>query len=109
MTYLKCNVTDCLSNKNHLCCRPDIKVSGKEADSPDQTCCDSFQNKSQGMQNRSDYSYDYDYPNEALQVSCSARKCTYNESGICYAESIHIGNQSSSTTRETECCTFREE
>ena len=41
------------------------------------------------------------------EVSCSATECVHNESEKCMADHIKISGTHASTSRETECDTFR--
>ena len=42
MTKLECNVTNCLHNADHCCCKQSIMVDGHDAKEKEQTCCGSF-------------------------------------------------------------------
>lgn len=41
-------------------------------------------------------------------IVCDAIKCTYNDSKKCTASHIVVGSSDASTSRETECNTFRQ-
>ena len=45
MTKLECNVTNCLHNSDHCCCKQSIMVDGHDAKEKEQTCCGSFDNR----------------------------------------------------------------
>ncbi len=100
MTKLKCNICDCASNKNNLCCRPYIDVGGTNACLCCETCCDSYVPKSNSPTNSSDYSS----PNAALEINCKAKNCVHNQSGKCHAGLVNIENGSNGI----ECASFVE-
>lgn len=103
MTTLKCNVIHCASNRDNRCCRPEIKVDGKQAHEAQATCCASFTPIATGATNTVDYSE----PNPSMNVLCDAQNCVYNESGKCHADSINVTGMSAKEQRQTECGTFR--
>ena len=45
MPQLKCSAVTCVFNKQELCSRGDIQVTGDQASTADQTCCGSFQER----------------------------------------------------------------
>ena len=100
MTRLKCNISDCVSNKDNLCCRPYIDVGGTNACSCGETCCDSYMKKTGNATNSADFSS----PNAALEINCKAQNCVHNKSGKCHAGLVNISNGSNGT----ECASFKE-
>lgn len=111
MTNLHCTVFDCVNNTDARCCRPDILVSGKDANERKETSCADF-HRSEGnpaAQSAQD-SCGCHRPNEELHVRCEAEKCVYNEQGDCAAEQIKVCDCSCDVPTcksETECHTFR--
>ncbi|XOQ44808.1 MAG: DUF1540 domain-containing protein [Clostridium sp.] len=106
MTNLHCDVTNCASNKNNYCCRPDIMVGGPNANVSAQTYCANFvEAKNCGTSGQN--MIDQKSPNPSLNVHCEVTKCVYNEQRACNAKHIDIR-----TTRvnngqvKTECATF---
>ena len=49
MTKLECNVTSCLHNADHCCCKQSIMVDGYDAKEKEQTCCGSFDENKGGL------------------------------------------------------------
>ena len=48
MAQLDCGVENCVYNKCKSCCKGDITVGGKHAESRGDTCCESFSGKRAG-------------------------------------------------------------
>lgn len=103
MTKLECHVSNCASNCDDCCCRPDIQVDGARANSSEQTCCSSFQDKDRAFTN----AIRHDVPNSALDVGCSACNCAFNEEGRCHADSVCVQGCGAEISGQTECSTFR--
>ena len=107
MTNLHCDVTNCESNKNNYCCRPDIMVGGPQASVSDQTYCANFrqaQNHCAGQQSTMNQSS----PNPSLDVHCEVTKCAYNERRTCNANHIDIRTTAVNNGQiKTECATFK--
>ena len=51
MTILKCSAANCVYNDAHQCSRGEINVMGESARIADETCCGSFQEKSDAATN----------------------------------------------------------
>ena len=49
MPELKCTVQTCVHNKQFLCDLDAIQVGGSDAKHPRETCCDSFQERKDGV------------------------------------------------------------
>ena len=104
MPELKCTVQTCVHNQQFLCDLDRIQVGGNNAKNPQETCCDSFQERKEGtysnsmsMKNASDCS----------TVDCSATKCMYNENCACHAGRISVEGGNASNAAGTECATFQ--
>ncbi len=106
MTKLTCHVTNCASNKNNYCCRPDIMVDGENAKKMADTCCNSFVQKGKGEASNSTH---YDKENASLDVKCDAVTCVHNKDMKCAATSICIDGQMACEKSETQCSTFKAE
>lgn len=106
MTKLHCDVTNCASNKNNYCCRPDIMVGGPNACASQQTYCANFvdaQKCGASAQN----AVDQKAPNPSLDVHCEVTKCVYNQQKSCNANQIDIRTTSVNNGQvKTECATF---
>ncbi len=103
MTKLQCSAVHCEYNSDNRCCRPDIEVGGgQKAQTPHETCCNSFRERKTGSMNKASFCH----PDEQLKVMCSALLCEYNDRGNCAAKAIKIGNHESCRIAETECHTF---
>lgn len=101
MTQLKCSVETCMYNDEHLCAKGDIMVGGQSATTPNETCCESFRERSGAASNMA-ASGDRD-----IQVKCKAEKCIFNEECRCSAKEIGIAGSSACKCAETECASFR--
>lgn len=107
MTDLKCTVQNCANYHQEMCCRPDIKVTGACACGCEQTNCGSFEERSGDPKN----ACGCNVPNQALDVACEAKNCTYNANGKCAADCICVETSVScgrtDCCSQTECATFR--
>jgi len=103
MTNLSCSVTNCAHNKDDLCSLNDIKVGGHQANVKEETCCSSFEDREDSVQNMSDSSQ----AEPETEIECDARECVYNEDKECTASEIHVSGDGASECEETECHTFR--
>lgn len=103
MPQLKCSAITCVFNKQELCSRGDIQVTGDQASAPDQTCCGSFQErKGSGMT----ASCTEGCGCETIRVDCEACKCIYNEQRKCSASQIGIAGSNATSSQQTMCGTF---
>ena len=53
MPELKCTVQTCVHNNDFLCNLDRIQVGGESARNPQETCCDSFQERKEGSYSNS--------------------------------------------------------
>lgn len=104
MNKLYCGVLNCISNCGDRCCRGEIRVTGEDARTKSDTCCQSFSQSRGGFQNSL-----YGTAEVDTKISCSAESCAYNRNGSCSAESVTICGGGSSDCRCTSCGTFRRE
>ena len=102
MTILKCSATTCMYNQKELCSKGEIKVNGADARYADETCCASFDERTQGCATNK-----YETPNRALNVECEAESCVYNQSRKCTAQEISISGQGAKMASHTECASYR--
>lgn len=102
---LECNVTACRHNEHNLCDLPGIKVEGPGARESRQTCCESFEPRSDGSSN----SAGYGSASAETSIDCKAQNCAYNNDCKCEAECVCVGCSCDDVTGKagTECCTFR--
>ncbi|MCI9552430.1 MAG: DUF1540 domain-containing protein [Acutalibacter sp.] len=103
---LECQVTSCRHNEKNLCCLSSIHVDGPAACQCDQTCCESYEPRTQGGSNAiSSHS-----PSPETAIDCKAHNCTYNDDCKCTAECVCVGCCCSDVNSKsgTECCTFRQ-
>ncbi|MFU0832958.1 MAG: DUF1540 domain-containing protein [Oscillospiraceae bacterium] len=106
MTNLRCDVTNCASNKNHYCCRPDIMVGGPSASTSKQTYCANFV-EAQSCGSSGQNAVDHQTPNPSLDVHCEVTKCVYNQQRSCNAKHIDIRTINVNNGQvKTECATF---
>ena len=104
MTNLQCGVETCANNAQGCCCLTGMSVGGELAIQLGVTLCGSFHPKTEGAQN----SIRHDSPNPSSQISCSAKTCAYNESGLCSARQITVRGDGAGQPSQTECATFRQ-
>ncbi len=103
MTNLQCGVTNCLTNKNNLCCRNDIHVEGPSAQHSGDTCCNNFVERSaSGFTNSTADSTAY----AATKVACAATDCSHNNQNYCAASSISISGSGAANRSQTQCDSF---
>ena len=102
---LECSVTSCRHNVNSLCDLPGIKVEGPGASCSDQTCCESYEERSGSASN----SVGSSYASPDTAIDCKAQNCTYNHNCKCEAECVCVGCCCEDVTSKsgTECRTFR--
>lgn len=103
---LECTVTSCRHNQSNLCSLPSIKVDGPAARTPDQTCCESYEERSSAASN----STGYQSASPETSIDCKAKNCTYNDNCHCEAECVCVGCCCGDVSSKsgTECCTFRQ-
>ena len=80
MTKLECDVTNCLHNADHCCCKQSILVDGHDAKEKEQTCCGSFDENKGGL-----FKNVFKTPESSLSVDCEAVQCIYNDNRHCTA------------------------
>lgn len=100
MPKLSCSAKNCANNNNDYCCISSIKVSGNNAVNSDETCCNSFRDKSDSFTNCATE------PNLSVDIACKAKNCVHNNNDKCMAESINISGQSACSCTQTECTSF---
>lgn len=103
---LECTVTTCRHNSDNLCDLPSIKVEGPGACQCDQTCCESFEPRSNSASNSSVGGS----PSLETSIDCKAHNCTYNDNCKCQAECVCVDCCCGDVTSKsgTECHTFRD-
>ena len=79
MPALRCTAVKCVYNKEELCSKGDIKVSGDHAKTVDETCCSSFKERT-GTSNAVD-----GCGCDNIKVGCTACNCKFNEEKYCEA------------------------
>ncbi len=105
MAELKCAVENCTYNEEYRCCKGDIMVGGKHAESEEDTCCESFAQK---RESHDAYTSSLSHPSKTISIDCEAVKCVYNSNYKCVAEHVDIAGCGADNSRETECATFTE-
>ena len=104
MPILKCSALTCIYNKEELCSKGEIQVSGENAQYANETSCSSFGERA--MESASNNAA-CGCGSEKIAIDCSACHCTYNDECKCTAASVHIGGNSAQSSQETECGTFQ--
>ena len=102
MTALVCTAQTCVYNRDEYCSRGDIRIGGDHATNSFETCCTSFEERSQDSS-----SNDTGRGSIMIDVDCTACNCTYNEEKKCSADKIGVAGSSASESEETACGTFR--
>ncbi|MDD3278571.1 MAG: DUF1540 domain-containing protein [Lachnospiraceae bacterium] len=101
MPVLSCSAVTCVYNQDELCSKGDIKVGGSDARDADQTCCESFKERSSSSMSNSQ-----GCGCTTIGVDCKAQECEFNEQCKCKAGAINIGGQNACQCQETRCSTF---
>ena len=100
MPNCNCSVNSCANNSQGCCCRPSIQVAGNSAMSSSGTACSSFM----PIGSATNSAAQFNQPNPALKVACSASNCCHNGGKFCQANNISIYNSGSGS----QCATFTE-
>lgn len=104
MTILKCSAMTCVYNKEQLCSKGDIDVTGENATSANETSCGSFRERTGGSMKDS---YTDGCGCDKIQIDCKAHNCTYNDSCKCTASSIQVDGSNAHVSSDTRCDTFQ--
>lgn len=104
MPVLTCAATTCIYNKDKLCSKGDIQVTGEHATYSDATSCGSFVERGSSASNRAG---DTGCGCSTIDVRCEACKCVFNEKKKCSADQITIEGRNACESSETECGSFR--
>lgn len=102
MPALRCTAVKCVYNKEQLCSKGDIQVRGDHAKTVDETCCESFKERT-GENNSIASGCGCD----TIKVDCTACECAFNENKKCKAGAININGSQACDCRETCCGTFK--
>ena len=101
MPELKCTVQTCVHNKQYYCDLDHIQVGGECAKRADETCCDSFEERTGDT-----YSNVTGHASSTISYRCEATECRYNQSCKCHAGKISVEGGDACQCKETECATF---
>ena len=104
MPVLTCAATTCIYNKDKLCSRGDIKVTGEDATYADATSCGSFVERESTTSNAH---MEGGCGCATIDVRCEACKCVFNKDEKCSADEIEIEGSNACESEETECGSFR--
>ena len=102
MTDLTCSAEGCIHNSDRYCCKGDILVDGAQAKCCSDTCCASFDERTESSAVNK-----YETPSRALSVSCEAVSCVFNEGRKCTAEEISIAGHQAKNAEQTECASYQ--
>lgn len=105
MAQLDCGVENCVYNKCKSCCKGDITVGGKHAESRGDTCCESFS----GRRAENSYISALEHPCHTISIDCEACDCMYNKNYKCHAEHVDISGKGACECGQTSCNTFRKQ
>lgn len=104
MTVLRCAAVTCMYNKDQLCSKGEIDVTGANAREAEQTSCGSFRERGSGSVTNS---VTNGCGCEQIQIDCGANTCIYNEQSKCTASAIQVDGSNAGTSQETCCNTFQ--
>lgn len=103
MAELGCSVKNCVYNKEECCCKGDIMVGGHKALCEEETCCESFVDRTHDS-----YMSSVGKPYKQISIDCEAENCKYNHSLRCVAEHVEISGNGADKSSATVCATFTE-
>ncbi len=103
MPRLDCSVATCKYNQDHGCVRDNISVGGAGAESVQETCCDSFEER-----RGESFMNSFREPSQRLNIRCEALKCVHNDDCHCEADKIDVAGANACRCGQTACGTFRE-
>ena len=106
MPELKCTVQTCVHNDQYLCRLDKIQVGGDNAKNSQETCCDSFQERTEGSYANS-MNNSVSEASDRSQIDCKAVNCMYNENCACHAGKISVEGGNARQCEGTECATFQ--
>lgn len=101
MPELRCTVQTCTHNRDFYCDLNAIQVGGSSATRPEETCCDSFQER-----NADSYSNVTGDATPTNDIDCRAVECKYNDNCVCHAGKISVEGSNACQCEQTECATF---
>lgn len=104
MPRLTCNAINCIYNCEHLCSKSVININ----DDSDFKKCLSFHLAKQVKED--DYKIEaanLNNVNQYISIECSAKRCFFNNCGLCVSEHVNISGPSSKKISETKCQTFK--
>lgn len=101
MPLLVCSAMTCIYNNGQYCSKGDILVGGEKAETPQDTCCESFRARTDNQATSS-----LGTPSQKIDVDCEAQHCQYNEECKCTASQIDICGAAACKCEQTECGTF---
>ena len=87
-------------NEEQLCSKGDITIGGQDASKPNETCCESFRERSGNMMNS------IGQPSKEISVRGQATNWDFNEGCKCNAKEIGIAGSNACSCGETECASF---
>ena len=105
MTYLSCDVTNCINNANEMCVRSGIKVDGCDATREAETCCASYGSRGTSYENAVSANLS---ATPETDIACDVERCRYQSDNACTARNIHIGGCGACECTETSCRTFEQ-
>ncbi len=101
MTILKCDVNNCVHNSCSCCELNEIAVKGKSAHHSGKTCCSTFCNSIQELNNEN-----VDSAQLKTKIKCSAENCKYNKDCHCNASDVNVCGCGADHAINTVCSTF---
>ncbi len=104
MAKIRCEAKGCSFNSDGGCRLDTIRIEGENAETCDETLCDSYTD-------RTEHGFVNCTPSECAcnncEVECEAQECKYNSDCTCTADRIDVGGENACCSSETECKTFK--
>ncbi|MCD7883340.1 MAG: DUF1540 domain-containing protein [Lachnospiraceae bacterium] len=103
MPALVCSAKNCRYNDSMYCCKGEIEVGGKQAQICEETCCESFYERTGDCMKDS---CGCGHADRTIGIQCAAVNCEYNDKCVCVADHVDISGAGACCSDETECVTF---
>lgn len=104
MTKVKCSVSNCSYNKDHVCYAERVAIGGQAAVEDESTCCGTFLNE-EAYSNLAEHT---GYKSVCDAVTCTVATCAHHKNHQCMLDSIQVeGSNQTAVYIETCCSSFK--
>ncbi|MDA3730430.1 DUF1540 domain-containing protein [Niameybacter massiliensis] len=104
MTKVKCSVSNCSYNKDHVCYAERVAIGGQAAVVDEATCCGTFLNED-AYSNLAEHTA---YKSACKAVSCTVATCVHHKNDQCMLDCIAVeGSGNAAAYVETCCSSFK--